>query len=166
MPTTCGHSDSKGTYCKWGNSGAHYYYTPGDKESMERARKKADAQGAAVHSTGWHEKGEEPSEQLENLSGHSGIQSLRFDKEKFKSRESAVSWAQSHGFKSGDVEEMPNEWRLRQFDPSKCTESGGMKELAPGVRGYICPTNDILKQAELDLLDIKADLEKLKIGTY
>lgn len=162
MPTTCGHQDSKGTYCKWGESGAHYYYTPGDKESMERARKKADAQGAAVHSTGWHEKSEELPEQLENLSDHSGIQSLRFDKDKFSSRESAISWAQSHGFKSGDVEEKPNEWRLRQFDPNKCIRSGGMKDLAPGVRGYVCSTKDIIEEAKLRLSEIKKDLEALK----
>jgi len=54
MPTKCGKRDSKGVYCQWGNHGAHYYYTPGDKESMERARKKADAQGAAAHASGWH----------------------------------------------------------------------------------------------------------------
>ena len=41
MPTKCGKKDSKGTYCQWGSHGAHYYYTPGDKASMEKARKKA-----------------------------------------------------------------------------------------------------------------------------
>ena len=68
----------------------------------------------------------------------SDIQSLRFDKKKFN-RSKAVSWAKSHKFKYNDVEEMPNEWRLRQFNPKKCLRSGGMKDLAPGVRGYICP---------------------------
>lgn len=58
MPTTCGHTDSKGTYCQWGGHGAHYYYTPGDKESMDRARAKADAQGAAAHASGWQGKGD------------------------------------------------------------------------------------------------------------
>ena len=38
MPTTCGHKDSNGYYCIWGNSGKHYYYNPNDKQSLERAR--------------------------------------------------------------------------------------------------------------------------------
>jgi hypothetical protein len=159
MPTTCGHKDSKGTYCQWGGHGAHYYYTPGDKESMERARKKADAQGAAVHSTGWVENS------IEEKS--SDIQSLRFNKDKYPDKESAISWAKDHNFKYNDVEEMPNEWRLRQFDPNKCIKSGGMKELAPGVHGYICPISDtksdeILKQAEIELAKIKEEFEILK----
>lgn len=53
MPVTCGHVDSKGTYCIWGEQGAHYYYTPGDKESMERARSKATSQGRAAHAHGY-----------------------------------------------------------------------------------------------------------------
>ena len=40
---------------RFGKSGKVYTYTPGDKESRERARKKAEKQGRAVRSTGWRE---------------------------------------------------------------------------------------------------------------
>ena len=53
MPTRCGLKDSKGYFCRWGGQGKKYYYKKGDKESMERARKKADAQGAAAHASGY-----------------------------------------------------------------------------------------------------------------
>jgi len=62
MPTKCGKKDSKGTYCQWGSHGAHYYYTPGDKASMEKARKKADAQGAAAYAHGYRGSKYEESE--------------------------------------------------------------------------------------------------------
>lgn len=120
MPATCGHKDKNGYYCVWGTEGKHYYYKRGDKSSMERAREKAKRQGRAIQ-----------------VNKSSGIQSLRFDKKRFN-KQQAITWAKSHGFKSGDVEEMPNEWRLRQFDPKDCLRSGGMKGLDNGVRGYIC----------------------------
>jgi hypothetical protein len=53
MPVTCGHKDSKGTYCIWGGHGAHYYYTPGNEDSMKEAQRKAAAQGAAAHANGY-----------------------------------------------------------------------------------------------------------------
>lgn len=53
MPTTCGHKDSKGYFCRWGGHGAHYYYTPGDEASKKEAKKKANAQGAAAHANGY-----------------------------------------------------------------------------------------------------------------
>ena len=53
MPTKCGRKDSKGYFCAWGNSGHHYYYTPGDEASKNAARKKADAQGAAAYANGY-----------------------------------------------------------------------------------------------------------------
>lgn len=53
MPTKCGQKDSKGYFCRWGSSGKKYYYNPNDKSSRERARKKADKQGAAAHASGY-----------------------------------------------------------------------------------------------------------------
>ena len=53
MPTKCGQKDSKGYFCRWGNHGKKYYYNPNDKASRERARKKADKQGAAAHASGY-----------------------------------------------------------------------------------------------------------------
>ena len=53
MPVHCGDKDSKGYYCQWGNHGKKYYYTKGNKESMARARKKAEKQGQAAHASGY-----------------------------------------------------------------------------------------------------------------
>ena len=144
MPVKSCNKDSKPGW-KWGDSGHCYTYTPGDKSSSKRARNKAIKQGRAI--------------QVNKAS--SGIQSLRFDKKKFN-RQQAVSWAKSHGFKSGDVEEMPNEWRLRQFPPGKCLRSGGMKDLSPGVRGYICPTASAIKKT-MEEIRLTLDLLKSKL---
>jgi len=59
IPTTCGHKDSKGYFCRWGKSGAKYYYDPNDKASRERAKKKADKQGAAIQANKSEENDEE-----------------------------------------------------------------------------------------------------------
>ena len=74
---------------------------------------------------------------IDTIKKSSDIQSLIFAKDKF-TKEQAISWANSHGFKSGNVEDTTNTFRLRQFPPEDCTSSGGMKELAPGVTAYIC----------------------------
>ena len=66
MPTKCGQKDSKGYFCRWGSSGKKYYYTKGDKKSMERARKKADKQGAAAHASGY--RGSDKSDLLDSAS--------------------------------------------------------------------------------------------------
>jgi len=52
MPTICS-KDSKGCFCRWGGSGKKYYYKCNDKAARERARKKANAQGAAAHAHGY-----------------------------------------------------------------------------------------------------------------
>jgi len=132
IPTRCGQTDSNGTFCRWGDKGKKYYYTPGDKASMARARAKAEKQGRAIHSTGWKEKSTDISKQS------SKVQSLVFKKPKFNVSK-AKSWAKSHGFKSNNVRETENTIRLQQFKPNLCTESGGMKELDIGVIAYICP---------------------------
>ena len=51
MPTKLG-QDSKGCYAQWG-SGKKYYYKCGDKQARERAKRKADKQGQAVHASGY-----------------------------------------------------------------------------------------------------------------
>lgn len=35
---------------KWGNKGTCYTYTPGNEESLKRAKEKAKKQGRAIHS--------------------------------------------------------------------------------------------------------------------
>ena len=129
MPTRCGQNDSKGYFCRWGSSGKKYYYTKGDKASMARARKKADAQGAAAHASGYRGA-------IEKQGGK--VQALVFNKSKF-TVSTAKSWAKSHGFKTYTDRETKNTIRLRQFPPEKCTRSGGMKQLESGIQAYICP---------------------------
>ena len=51
-PTRC-LKDSKGCFCRWGSSGAKYYYTCGDKAARNRARAKADKQGRAARAGGY-----------------------------------------------------------------------------------------------------------------
>jgi len=48
-----GGKDSKGPYKQW-DSGAKYHYTPGDKESRERAEEKAAKQGQAAYAHGYN----------------------------------------------------------------------------------------------------------------
>ncbi len=52
MPVRGG-KDAKGYYYQWGTSGKKYYYTPNDKTSRARARKKAGKQGQAAHASGY-----------------------------------------------------------------------------------------------------------------
>lgn len=99
----------------------------------------------------WRKK--HPRAKSKEKANGSRVQSLRFDKKKF-SRSQAISWAKSHGFKYGDVEETPNQWRLRQFDPDKCSRSGGIKEFTSGIEAYICPVKNKEESIELDVLDL------------
>ncbi len=45
----------KGPGYRWGSSGKIYTYTPKNKASRERAKKKAEKQGQVVRSTGWRD---------------------------------------------------------------------------------------------------------------
>ena len=54
MPVERAIKDGKPGF-RFGKSGKIYIYTPRDKESRERARKKAEKQGRAVRSMGWKE---------------------------------------------------------------------------------------------------------------
>ena len=54
MPKRYGH-DGKGSYVRWGKSGAKYYYTPGNASSKKAAEKKADKQAAAAYAHGYKE---------------------------------------------------------------------------------------------------------------
>ena len=114
---------------------------------MARARKKANAQGAAAHASGY--KGADGSK----------VQSLVFKKPKFNASKSK-SWAKSHGFKSGNVRETENTVRLQQFPPGNCSRSGGMKELDTGVMGYICPTSTS-KSLQQEALNTIKDIQYL-----
>lgn len=48
--------DKKGPYIKWGDKGFPYHYKEGDKESEERARKKAGRQAEAIYAGGYKGK--------------------------------------------------------------------------------------------------------------
>lgn len=51
MPVKRCTKDGKPGY-KWGDEGKCYSYTPGNKESRERAKKKATEQGQAIQARG------------------------------------------------------------------------------------------------------------------
>jgi len=140
MPVESCRIEGKPGY-RWGKSGKCYTYTPGNEQSRNRAKDKAAKQGRAIQ-----------------VNKASNIQSVRFRKDMF-SKQQAISWAKSHGFKYGDVEETTNQWRLRQFPPDRCLRSGGMKHLADGVSAYICPTAATIKSI---LSNIDVLLDELK----
>lgn len=52
MPVRRTTKGSKPAY-QWGDSGKRYAYTPGNRESRERAKRKARAQGRAAHASGY-----------------------------------------------------------------------------------------------------------------
>jgi len=103
-------------------------------------------------------------EDIQSLS--SAVQTLIFDKKKF-TKQKAIAWAKSHNFKFSNVEETPNFWRLRQFEPDLCKRAGGLKEFDDGVRAYICVTQ-LSSEEEKQLYDLKvSDLsEDKKWGAY
>lgn len=45
--------DGEGPYYQWGDSGKRYRYEPGDKESRDKARERAEKQGRAVRASGY-----------------------------------------------------------------------------------------------------------------
>lgn len=45
--------DSEGPYYQWGESGKKYRYESGNKQSREKARKKAERQGRAARASGY-----------------------------------------------------------------------------------------------------------------
>lgn len=55
MPVRRG-NDGHGPFYQWGNSGKRYYYVSNNPASRERARRRAEAQAAAIYSSGWREK--------------------------------------------------------------------------------------------------------------
>ena len=78
-------------------------------------------------------------QEIASLSLQGDIQSLIFDKARF-SRQEALNWAKSHGYRSYTSRETENKIRVRQFPPEKCRRSQGTKELAPGVQAFLCST--------------------------
>jgi short-subunit dehydrogenase len=52
MPVRRRH-DNKGPYYQWGDHGRKYRYSPGDKDSRERAKRGATRQGQAAHAHGY-----------------------------------------------------------------------------------------------------------------
>jgi len=66
------------------------------------------------------------------------IQTLIFDKDKFKSVADAKAWARDHDFKAPEVDETEDSYRLRQKEPGTFAE-GSMRTitLKPGVKAVI-----------------------------
>lgn len=55
MPVQRG-QDSQGPYYQWGDSGAKYHYEPGDADSRERAKAKAQRQETAARASGYRSR--------------------------------------------------------------------------------------------------------------
>lgn len=66
------------------------------------------------------------------------VQTLIFAKSHF-SRESAMKWAKSHGFKAGKVDEKENTYRLRQKDPGEF-ETFRTISFKPGLKAVVAKT--------------------------
>lgn len=87
---------------------------------------------------------EEEAEALEEAEAKASrpglrIQSLLFDKEVFPSEESALRWAEEHGFMGVLVDSPGRYWRVRVMDPATCTRrSFRIIDLRPGVRAIVC----------------------------
>lgn len=65
------------------------------------------------------------------------VQTLIFDKKVF-SRKGAVQWAKTHDFRSSDVDETEESYRLRQRDPKKFRPgSFRTTELTKGVQAVV-----------------------------
>lgn len=45
-PTSCGLSDDKGAFCRWGSRGTKFRYDPSKPGSRAAARQRGNAQGA------------------------------------------------------------------------------------------------------------------------
>lgn len=79
------------------------------------------------------------------------VQTLIFDKSKFKVAGAAQSWAKKNGFESGDVDGTGGSFRLRQFDPAMCkADSHRTFELTDGVQAVGCTVKGVDKMAKLD----------------
>lgn len=65
------------------------------------------------------------------------IQSLVFSKAHFTEAQ-AKAWAARHGYRYGKVDETPNTYRLRQFNPGSCPTTFRTFSLTRGVQGVVC----------------------------
>jgi len=113
MPTKCGLKDSKGYFCRWGGHGAKYYYDPNDNASKERARAKANAQGAAAHAGGYTGKA------ADDLTGEQLLQ-MELDLENKKSEDGDRKKVPNPD-ESGDEAE-PEEWKKSIVIPKSVEE--------------------------------------------
>jgi hypothetical protein len=66
------------------------------------------------------------------------VQTLIMSKSRFPTRDSALSWAKNHGFKSGTIRETTNSWRIRQRPPTDFIQTSfRVKNLTRGVDAVI-----------------------------
>ena len=87
------------------------------------------------------------------------VQSITCSKARFKSAGAAKAWARKNGFKTASVDETDNSYRLRQFDPSRCTK-GSHRTFAvtDGVQAVVCKADT--KEAGVKKLVRMSDLKK------
>lgn len=84
------------------------------------------------------------------------VQSLVFDKEKFKTSTEAKKWAKEHDFKGTKVDETDDSFRLRQSAPSGFKRFR-TKSLAPGVKAVIGISESAVEDDKVDMTKLTID---------
>jgi hypothetical protein len=86
---------------------------------------------------------ESPELYLQHMDAQAGrnpttVQTLVMSKKRFPTKDSAKTWAKDKGFKSSDVAETTNNWRLRQRPPEDfAQESFRVIQMTNGVQSVI-----------------------------
>lgn len=79
------------------------------------------------------------------------IQSLILSKRRFKDQTAAVAWLKENEFRSDKIDDTPNTFRARQFDPGRCKDNSfATISLTSGVRAVICAKKTIIIEATRD----------------
>ncbi len=79
------------------------------------------------------------------------VQAVELLRSRFRSRADVEAWAASHGFASGDVDELADRWRLVQIPEHECSRVNRRSvQLAPGVSAFTCTPRPTFRAATMD----------------
>ncbi len=106
---------------------------------------------------------------LATFQRRSEVQTVIFSKTRFKTAESAKSWARGHDFRADKVDETSVSFRLRQVEPGTCDRiRTDDKDIVPGVKLVFCIKSVKLSQEgdveknEEKVIKLTTDLEAEK----
>ena len=99
------------------------------------------------------------------------VQTIIFDKEKFKKSDDAKSWLKEHDYKSGGMDETDESFRFRQIEPDQFDpKSFRIIELTEGIKAVIGKLKTVKKfEDEIDLeeaIDLDQKLSKIRSIWY